>query len=312
MGGRFRRVLPGCVMALLWAAAAPAFSDPAAVDCGPELGFDQETLEAAIRTRRPSWPQGLPEGAVKLRALGADAISIDVAGRHRVVATAGLSGEARARRVALTLVDVLDGMSLAPLAPEPPAITTPPRIEARPISAVIQTNESGLEPTLLGVFGAASAGPSLLAGAAVGLNGPIDRDLRWSVEAGLWLGPSGRARGVQVNLLDVPLRAGALWRFAAWGLDLGLDAVVVPRSVSAKPDPTRGDLAATGRILISAGLGARLSWTAELAGPLALVLAAGVDALFGSSALVVEGTSAIETERVRVFLAAGLRLRGAS
>jgi hypothetical protein len=210
------------------------------------------------------------------------------------------------------MVDVLDGMSLAPLAPEPPAMTAPPRAEPPPARAVILTKEGGVEPTLLGVFGAASAGPSLLAGAAVGLSGPIHQDLRWVLEAGLWLGPSGRARGVQVNLLDVPLRAGALWRFAAWGVDLGLDAVVVPRSVSATPDLTRGDLAATGRILISAGVGARMSWAADLAGPLALVLAAGVDALFGTSALVVEGTSAIETERVRVFLAAGLRLRESS
>lgn len=305
------RALSACVIGLLLVAATPAAADPAVVDLGPDLGFDPDTLDAAIRTRRPSWPEGLAEGAVKLRALGSDAVSIDVAGRRRVVATSGLSSEARARRVALTLVDVLDGMSLAPLAPEPPPLAAPPRIQAPAAPLASPRPEAGLEPTLLAVFGAASAGPSVVAGAALGLSGPIVSDLRWSVEAGLWLGPSGRARGVQVNLLDFPLRAGASWRIGALGLDLGLDAVVVPRAVSARPDSTRADLAATSRVVVSAGLGARVCWSTELAGPLALVLAAGADALVGASALAVEGTSAVEAERARLYVAAGLRLRGA-
>lgn len=302
--------MSACVIGLLLAAAAPALAEPAAVvDLGPDLGFDPSTLEAAIRTRRPSWPEGLSEGTVKLRALGSDAVSIDVAGRRRVVATSGLSPEARARRVALTLVDVLDGMSLAPLAPEPPPLAAPPRLEAPAAPMALKRPEAGLEATLLGIFGAASAGPSAVGGAALGLSGPIVSDLRWAVEAGLWLGPSGRARGVQVNLLDLPLRAGAVWRLGAF--DLGLDAVAVPRAVSARPDLTRADLPATSRVLVSGGLGARLSWAAELAGPLALVLAAGADALFGASALSVEGTSAVGAERVRLYLAAGLTLRSA-
>jgi len=289
---------PGILLAVL--VALPGA--PEVLDLGPDLGFDEAMLSSAIRTRRPGWPD--TEHTVKLRALGGDAISIDVAGRHRVVPTSGLSGEARARTVALTVVDVLEGLSLAALTPEPPG--PPVRLPEKVISVpppVIAPD--GLEPTLLGAVG----GPALVGGVSAALSGSITEELRWLAEVGVWTGPSGRARGVAVSMIDVPIRLGLLLRLRDYGLELGLDGVAIPRFVSATPEPGRSELAATDRALFAFGVGARVAWATELAGPLALVLATGVDALMSASAVEVEGTTAVDTEHVRLWGGLGLRFK---
>ncbi|MFO0724046.1 MAG: hypothetical protein U1E65_09705 [Myxococcota bacterium] len=310
MAGAVSKVVRWAVVLGLALAVAPlAWAEPAwaAVEVEPRLPFDEATLADAIRARRPSWPEAVP-GTVEVKAIGDDAIAVDLLGRHRVVSIAGLSKEATTRRVAMTIVDVLDGLSLAPLAAEPPPQMAPAPVVAPAPAPVLLSAPARVEPMILGVFGASAAGPSLMAGGALGVTGPLWSALRWHLEGGLLLGPSGHARGVDVSILDLSARAGLLYRLEALGLDLGLGALVLPRLVRASPSASRPELSSVSTTLVSTGAGARAALSFGKLGPLSFVASVGVDVLFSSAALAVEGTDALETERVRVWGALGLAL----
>jgi hypothetical protein len=260
-----------------------------------KLPFAPEELVDAVALRLGVAAQGERAAPrVRVRADG-DGVLITVGEcapdevcKERHVALGGLEGTAAARRVALAAIDLVRAEALPPA--RPPDVK-PPRFELTALPALAAGSNLGAEPSL-------SAGARLAGAGTLGASWRLVRDLRLAIELGYSGGPAATVDGAAVSLHQLPARAGLGWRVAwpAVALEARLSAVVAGYWLV-------GAAARSGTL---GGASAALWLTAPTGTRVRATVALGVDAFANRDRFTVHGQLALATERVAVWLGAGL------
>ena len=184
------------------ALAAEQRSRALSVTCRGPLPFDQQQLSAAIQLRLPLMKLKPRAGLelIKVKALPRDRASITAGASSRVVSLKGLSSADAARIVALLTLDLISSQQHAATPPQPPAARDPRGADRFfvGLSPRISLGVSQWSPTFE---------PTIDAGVKV------SRHFLVYFEGGITWADAG-AGETELNLLEVPLRLGAGFRYS--------------------------------------------------------------------------------------------------